>query len=243
MGMLNLVATTGLTFGVLFLVFRPLEMVFPAKPGQGFFRPGLLMDLCFFLGRHLFWGGMVLWLLLQLRDWLGWVVSADFREAVAQQPWWLQAVEAVFLSDLFMYWGHRLQHRVGFLWRFHRVHHSAQQMDWLAGHREHPLDSIYTMTLINLPPMILGFPLETIASFLLLRGVWAAYIHSNVRLSIGPLRWFIGAPELHHCHHDRDRDVGNYANLSPLMDILFGDRKSTRLNSSHEFVSRMPSSA
>ena len=23
-------------------------------------------------------------------------------------------------------------------------------------------------------------------------------------------------------HHDRDRDVGNYANLSPLMDILFG---------------------
>jgi sterol desaturase/sphingolipid hydroxylase (fatty acid hydroxylase superfamily) len=70
--------------------------------------------------------------------------------------------------------------------------------------------------------MILGFPLETIASFLLLRGVWAAYIHSNVRLPIGPLRWFIGAPELHHWHHDRDRDVGNYANLCPLMDILFG---------------------
>jgi hypothetical protein len=65
-------------------------------------------------------------------------------------------------------------------------------------------------------------PLETIASFLLLRGVWAAYINSNVRLPIGPLRWFIGAPELHHWHHDRDRDVGNYCNLSPLMDILFG---------------------
>jgi hypothetical protein len=32
----------------------------------------------------------------------------------------------------------------------------------------------------------------------------------------------IGAPELHHWHHDRDRDAGNYANISPLMDILFG---------------------
>jgi hypothetical protein len=32
----------------------------------------------------------------------------------------------------------------------------------------------------------------------------------------------IGAPELHHWHHDRDRDAGNYANLSPLMDLLFG---------------------
>jgi sterol desaturase/sphingolipid hydroxylase (fatty acid hydroxylase superfamily) len=32
----------------------------------------------------------------------------------------------------------------------------------------------------------------------------------------------VGAPELHHWHHDRERDAGNYANISPLMDILFG---------------------
>jgi sterol desaturase/sphingolipid hydroxylase (fatty acid hydroxylase superfamily) len=220
--MLNLLATTGLTFVVLVLVFRPLELAFPAKLGQRFFRPGFLMDLCFFLGRHLLWGGIVFWLLLQVRVWVDSIAPSDFRAAVAHQPWWLQAVEAVFLSDLFMYWGHRLQHRLPFLWRFHAVHHSSEHMDWLAGHREHPLDSIYTMTLINFPPMVLGFPLETIASFLLLRGVWAAYIHSNVRLPIGPLHWFIGAPELHHWHHYRDRDVGNYCNLSPLMDILFG---------------------
>ena len=52
--------------------------------------------------------------------------------------------------------------------------------------------------------------------------MWAIYIHSNVRLPIGPLRVLIGAPELHHWHHDRDRDAGNYANISPLMDMLFG---------------------
>jgi sterol desaturase/sphingolipid hydroxylase (fatty acid hydroxylase superfamily) len=102
------------------------------------------------------------------------------------------------------------------------VHHSAEHLDWLAAHREHPLDSIYTMGLINLPAMILGFPLETIAGFIVFRGIWAIHIHSNVRLPIGPLRMLIGAPELHHWHHDRDRDAGNYANISPLMDILFG---------------------
>ena len=220
--MLNLLAAAVLTFVVLVLVFRPLEMAFPAKPGQRFFRRGFLTDLCFFLGRHLFWGGIVFWLLLHMRSQVDSLVPPVFREAVAHQPWWLQAMEAVLLSDLLMYWGHRLQHRVPLLWRFHAVHHSSEHMDWLAGHREHPLDSIYTMTLINLPPMVLGFPLETIATFLLLRGVWAAYIHSNVRLPIGPLRWFIGAPELHHWHHARDRDFGNYCNLSPLMDILFG---------------------
>src|SRR5438105_3968201 len=220
--MLTLFAIIALAFGFLALIFRPLEMVFPAKPGQRFFRPAWLTDLCFFLGYYTIWGIMVLWLLVHLRAWLGETVPGGFRNAVAEQPWWLQAVEVILLSDLFMYWGHRLQHRVGFLWRFHAVHHSTEHLDWLAANREHPLDSIYTVGIINLPAFIIGFPLETLAGFIAFRGIWAIYIHSNVRLRIGPLRMLIGSPELHHWHHDRDRAAGNYANISPLMDILFG---------------------
>jgi sterol desaturase/sphingolipid hydroxylase (fatty acid hydroxylase superfamily) len=118
------------------------------------------------------------------------------------------------------------------------VHHSAEHLDWLAAHREHPLDTIYTMGLINLPAFILGFPLETIAGFIAFRGIWAIYIHSNVRLPDNqffrvikkPMFWLIGAPELHHWHHDLDRDAGNYANISPLMDIIFG----THVHPDHE---------
>jgi len=126
------------------------------------------------------------------------------------------------LSDLLVYWGHRLQHRVGFLWRIHSVHHSAEHLDWLAAHREHPLDTIYTMSLINLPAFVLGFPLQTIIGFITFRSIWAIYIHWNVRLPLGPLKMLLGAPQLHHWHHDSPRDAGNYANISPLMDILFG---------------------
>jgi sterol desaturase/sphingolipid hydroxylase (fatty acid hydroxylase superfamily) len=217
-----LVFYTGLSFCFLVLVFRPLELAFPAKPGQRFFRPAWLTDLCFFAGQYLLFSGLVLWVLAYFSDWLGGVIPQSFRTSVASQPWWLQAIEVIVLSDLFIYWGHRLQHRVGFLWRFHKVHHSAEHLDWLAAHREHPLDSIYTVGLINLPAFILGFPLEALAGFIAFRGIWAIYIHSNVRLPIGPLRILIGAPELHHWHHDRDRDAGNYANISPLMDVLFG---------------------
>lgn len=217
-----LVLTTGLSFLFLLLVFRPLELLFPAKAGQGFFRPAWFLDLCFFLGQYLLWSGLVLTLLGYFSGWLDHVVPGSFRQSVAAQPWWLQAIQVVLLSDFLIYWGHRLQHRVGFLWRFHAVHHSSEHLDWLAAHREHPLDTVYTMGLINLPALILGFPLETIAGLIAFRGVWAIYIHSNVRLPIGPLRMLIGAPELHHWHHDRDRDAGNYANLSPLMDIIFG---------------------
>ena len=214
--------TTGGSFLFLMLVFRPLEMIFPAKAGQRFFRPAWFTDLCFFLGQYLLWSGLVLWLLTYFSFWLGGIVPHGFRQAVRSQPWWLQTVEIILLSDLLIYWAHRLQHRWSFLWRFHSVHHSAEHLDWLAAHREHPLDTIYTVGIINLPAFILGFPLETIAGFIAFRGIWAIYIHSNVRLPLGPLRGLIGAPELHHWHHDRDRDAGNYANISPLMDLLFG---------------------
>jgi sterol desaturase/sphingolipid hydroxylase (fatty acid hydroxylase superfamily) len=56
------------------------------------------------------------------------------------------------------------------------------------------VDTVYTLTLINLPPFLLGFPLETLAGLIAFRGIWAIYIHSNVRLPIGPLRVLIGAP-------------------------------------------------
>lgn len=218
----KLILSTAASLLFLCLVFRPLEWAFPAKPGQRFFRPAWFTDLFFFLGQYLLWSGIVFWILSQFGNWLDGVMPAGFRSAVASQPWWLQAVEVIFLSDLFVYWGHRIQHRVPFLWRFHSIHHSSEHLDWLAAHREHPVDTVYTMGLINLPAFVLGFPLETLTGLIAFRGLWAIYIHSNVRLPIGPLKILFGAPQLHHWHHDRDRDAGNYANISPLMDILFG---------------------
>ncbi|TND09292.1 MAG: Uncharacterized protein FD123_1379 [Bacteroidetes bacterium] len=222
MNFLMILPLTGLSLIFLALLFTPMEKVFPAKPGQRFFRPAWIMDLCYFLGQYFLWGGLVAYALGYFSYWLNGILPAGFRQSVAAQAWWLQAIEVILLSDFLIYWAHRLQHKVGFLWRFHKVHHSAEHLDWLAAHREHPLDTIYTVGIINLPAILLGFPLETIAGFIAFRGIWAIYIHSNVRLPIGPLRMLIGAPELHHWHHDLDRDAGNYANISPLMDILFG---------------------
>jgi sterol desaturase/sphingolipid hydroxylase (fatty acid hydroxylase superfamily) len=213
---------TGLSILFLALVFIPMEKVFPAKPNQKIFRPFWHTDLFFFLGQYLLWGFLVVWTLNYFSFWLDDIVPQNFRHRISTQDKWLQAVEVIVLSDFLIYWGHRLQHKIDFLWRFHKVHHSAEHLDWLAAHREHPIDSIYTIGLINLPAFVLGFPLETIAWLIAFRGIWAIYIHSNVRLPLGPLRKLIGSPELHHWHHDVQRDRGNYANISPLMDIIFG---------------------
>jgi sterol desaturase/sphingolipid hydroxylase (fatty acid hydroxylase superfamily) len=219
---INLIVATGASLFFLALVFIPMEKAFPANPGQKIFRKHWFLDLCYFLGQYLFWSGLVLKVLTYFNDSLNNIVSQSIRNTIKEQPIWLQAIEILVLSDLIIYWGHRLQHKLDFLWRFHKVHHSAKSLDWLAAHREHPLDSIYTVGLINLPSFIFGFDLDAISMVVAFRGIWAIYIHSNVRLPIGELKKLIGAPELHDWHHDLERDRGNYANISPIMDIIFG---------------------
>jgi len=208
--------------GFLALTFVPIEKAFPAKKNQKIFRPYWIVDLCFFAGQYLFWNSLVLFSVGYFEIFIPQIFSTGFLDLLRTQPLWLQGLEVLLLSDVCIYWGHRLQHKVGFLWRFHKVHHSAEHLDWLAAHREHPLDSIYSAIIINLPPVLLGFPLETLALVIAFRGVWAIFIHSNVKFPLGPLKKLIGSPDLHHWHHDKNRQAGNYANISPLMDIIFG---------------------
>lgn len=221
----EIIEATGISLLFLILVFVPMENVFPAKQNQKFLRPKWILDFCFFLGQYMLWSGLVLWTLNYFGSYLTSIVPDSFQSMVNSQPFMIQVLEVLFFSDFLIYWGHRLQHKIDFLWRFHKVHHSAEHLDWLAAHREHPIDSIYTIGLINLPAFVMGFPLESIAGVIAFRGIWAIYIHSNVRLPIGPLRILIGAPELHHWHHDLDRRAGNYANISPIMDVIFGTYK------------------
>ena len=219
---LNLVVPALVSLAFLMLVFIPLEKVFPAKKGQKIVRYQWLLDFCFFMGQYILWSGAVLWTLNYFSEFLTGIIPINFQNSINKQPFLLITIEVLLLSDFLIYWGHRLQHRVNFLWRFHKVHHSVTHLDWLAAHREHPLDSIYTIGIINLPAFIIGFPLESIAGIIAFRGIWAIFIHANVKINIGWLKMFIGAPELHHWHHAKDRKAGNYANISPLMDIIFG---------------------
>ena len=211
------------SLALLALAFGPLERAFPARAGQRVLRPGLGVDLCFFAGQYLLWSGIALSLLLAVRDRLALAALDDLRIWVAARPFWAQIVAAVALGDLAVYWFHRACHTFEPLWRFHAVHHSAEHLDFVAAHREHPFDGIVTQLSVNLPAFVMGFPLHRIAAFLALRGMWAVFIHSNVRLPLGPLRWLLGAPELHHWHHARLAQTRhNFSNLAPWVDVVFG---------------------
>lgn len=221
--MIDQLLTTALSLAWLAAIFVPLEWARPAWPGQARRRIGLLADFGFFLGQYLLFGAAAVWLLGIVAQHLGGLASlASVQASVAALPLPIQLGLALVLGDFIAYWGHRLQHRVDFLWRFHSVHHTAEKLDWLAAHREHPLDGIYTQTLVNLPAIALGLSLEHAFGLVAFRSLWAILIHANVRIPLGPVRMMFGAPALHHWHHARRRDVGNYANLAPWLDWLFG---------------------
>src|SRR3954462_13300513 len=98
MNLSALVISAGLSFFFLVVVFRPLELAFPAKPGQRFFRPAWFTDLCFFLGQYLLCGGLVLAVLFYFRGCPAGAAPGGLGEPVCGQPWWLQAVEVILLS-------------------------------------------------------------------------------------------------------------------------------------------------
>ena len=204
------------------LMFYPLEHFFRTNQ-QAKFRKEWHIDLLFFTGQFFIFNAISIGCLL----WLAQLINAAnlqyFQTQIALQPYWLQLFEIVFLCDISIYWAHRLSHRYQCLWRFHQIHHTAERLDWLAAYREHPLDNIYTRVIENLPALLLGFPMETIAGFVVFRGLWGLFIHSNVNITMGPLAYLIGSPRLHHWHHDKHLNEGcNFANLSPLMDLMFG---------------------
>jgi sterol desaturase/sphingolipid hydroxylase (fatty acid hydroxylase superfamily) len=207
-------------------IFVPLEWARPMWPQQLRLRKGLATDLAFFAGQHLLFGALVAWLLMRgyaLMPRPEWLTS--LQSTFASQPHWLQGVEVVVLGDLAMYWGHRLQHHNAFLWRFHAVHHTSEQLDFVAAHREHPIDGLYTQFFMNVPAVLLGFSFEGLLGLVAFRGLWATFIHSNVKLPLGPLAMLFGSPQHHHLHHLRQRDIGNYANLAPWIDWLFGTHR------------------
>jgi sterol desaturase/sphingolipid hydroxylase (fatty acid hydroxylase superfamily) len=151
-------------------------------------------------------------------------VPGSWRAAVAGQPGWLQFIEVVLLADLGFYLAHRLFHAVPALWRIHSVHHSIEEMDWLAAHRVHPLDQIFTKTVSLLPVFALGFEAAPVAAFTVLYQWQSLLVHANVRMDFGPLRWVLASPHFHHWHHANERQAWdrNFAGQLPLWDVIFG---------------------
>ncbi len=135
----------------------------------------------------------------------------------------------LLLLDFWIYWWHRANHRLPFLWRFHEVHHLDEMLDTTSALRFHFGEVVLSSFVRAAVIVVLGLPLASVIIFEVLVLVSAIFHHSNLKLPANiekALSWFIVTPSIHWVHHhanQQDTD-SNYATVLSIWDLLFSSR-------------------
>jgi sterol desaturase/sphingolipid hydroxylase (fatty acid hydroxylase superfamily) len=205
------------------VVFVPLERLL-ALHDQPILRPKWTTDLTYALFNGLFIRAGLTVVVFAGVVGTSYLVPAPVKEWVGALPFWIQLPTIILISDLGFYFAHRLFHKVPWLWKFHAVHHSIEHLDWLAGHRVHPIDQIITKGCGFVPIFALGFSAGPLAVASLIYFWHSIMLHSNVKLNFGPLKWLIASPQFHHWHHANHVEAydKNFAGQLSVLDIVFG---------------------
>jgi len=151
---------------------------------------------------------------------------------------WLPALAgrpfATFLAYLLIldfaeYWYHRAQHRFGWWWALHSLHHSQRQMSLWTEDRNHMLDDLLVALRLAVVGLLVGVPPGQFLLALLLIRVLQNFYHANIRLRFGAIGdRLLVSPCFHRIHHaiglgHEGRARGcNFAALLPFWDIVFG---------------------
>lgn len=209
---------------LLLIIFIPLERLFPANRSQKIFRKGWQTDLAYLIiNGALISTGLVAMIIGYLAI-QAYVTPVGVVAAIGSQPIWLQVIELIVFTDLIYYFMHRLFHAVPFLWRFHAIHHSSENLDWLAGHRVHAIDQILSKGASLAPAFILGFNDAAIIIYSFIFQWHSVLLHANIPIRLGPLTWLVATPEFHHWHHTNRKEAHdkNFSGQFPLWDRIFG---------------------
>lgn len=139
---------------------------------------------------------------------------------------WGEVIATFVLFDLLDYWWHRFNHTVGFLWRFHSVHHTDTHVDVTTSLRFHFGE--LTLSALAKATWILAWGPSMVGFILFEAGItaYSQFHHSNIDLPDPlerALRWVHMTPRLHAGHHavsGRTRDA-NYSTVFLVWDRIF----------------------
>lgn len=209
---------------VVALIFVPLERLIPHRHEQKALRKHWLNDVVYLFFNGIFIKLGLLAVVTTALVVIGSLIPDGVGKFVRSQPVWLQAIQVIVIADIGFYLAHRAFHAFPFLWRFHAVHHSIEEMDWLAAYRVHPVDQVLTKSASYLPIFALGFSPLAIGIYAVIYQWQSLLIHSNVRFNFGPLKWVLASPQFHHWHHANERQAydKNFSAQLPFLDAIGG---------------------
>jgi sterol desaturase/sphingolipid hydroxylase (fatty acid hydroxylase superfamily) len=140
----------------------------------------------------------------------------------------VKIISAILLLDLLSYILHNVMHKVPFLWRLHRIHHSDSTLNASSALRFHPLDIVVTQGVFQcLIMMVVGVSMTSFVIYGTIAIPLLIMQHSNVRFP----RWvehyaslIIATPGWHKIHHSSNQKEtdSHYGDVFTFWDRIFG---------------------
>ena len=214
------------------LTFSVLAHFWACNPGKPWWRKReLLADLCYWFLVPLFARVFRIAILVVAASLILGIGNADDLIAFYDEgdgplsgaPLWLQAALFMVLADFMMYWLHRAFHRRR-LWRFHAIHHSSEDVDWISAARFHPVNLVLGTIGVDVVLLLAGISPAAMLWLGPLNIFLSAFVHANLNWDLGPFRYVIATPVFHRWHHTSADEGGNtnFAGTFPVWDLLFG---------------------
>ena len=209
-----------------------LEMTFPWRKNQPKIRQDFWID-AFYLFWNYFLFSLIAYSALSMvfvQLFTDFLSLFGIKNLVAIQvgglPNWLQLVLIFVIRD-FMQWNiHRLLHRVPWMWEFHKVHHSVEEMGFAALMRYHFMENIIYRSLEYLPLAMIGFGIQDFFIVHIFTLVLGQLSHANLFIPFGKLKYILNGPQMHLWHHAKDFPKShpygfNFGISLSLWDFLF----------------------
>ena len=130
------------------------------------------------------------------------------------------------MIDFTNYLIHRVSHKIPYLWKLHRLHHSDKKVDAVTTFLHHPFEIMVNSLLIIALYVVFDIPVVVIVWFSYFGAVHSAFTHTELLIPEKIdryLKYFIITPNIHRIHHSQDMKEGNsnFGNVFPWWDILF----------------------
>jgi sterol desaturase/sphingolipid hydroxylase (fatty acid hydroxylase superfamily) len=217
--------------GISLLVWS-LELVFPWRKNQAairedFWLDGFYMFFNFFLFSLIGYNAVSNVAVELFNDFLAlFGITNLVAFQIASWPIWTQFLLLFVVADFFQWNVHRWLHYSPWLWEFHKVHHSVEQMGFAAHLRYHWMETIVYKSVQYIPLSMIGFGLDDFFILHLVTILIGHLNHANVKITYGPLKYVLNNPVMHLWHHAKELPAGshgvNYGISLSLWDYLFG---------------------
>ncbi|MCB0479175.1 MAG: sterol desaturase family protein [Crocinitomicaceae bacterium] len=218
---------------ILSLLVWSLEIILPWRKKQPVFRKGFWQD-AFYMFFNFFLFGLIGFAAISevgVNLWKDFFALFGIENMVAikldKLPIWIQFGILFILYDLIQWTVHVLLHRIPWMWKFHKVHHSVTEMGFAAHLRFHWMESVFYKSALFIILSFIGFGLDDLF-FMHIFNITIGHLnHANINMDYGLLKYILNNPRMHIWHHakemPREHPYGmNFGITLSIWDYLFG---------------------